>query len=50
MAIDDLENTMFMVMPGLRAVSVMDLTSRRQVAVMDVGAEPHALVLERERP
>jgi YVTN family beta-propeller protein len=49
MAIDDVENTMFMVMPRLRAVSVMDLTSRREMAVLDVGAEPHGVVLAGER-
>jgi YVTN family beta-propeller protein len=49
MAIDDVENTMFMVMPRLRAVSVLDLTSRREVAVLDVGAEPHEVALAGER-
>jgi len=50
MVIDDLTNTLFALMPENRSVAVVDLTSRRVLAVLDVGEAPYALRLAGQRP
>ena len=49
MAIDDPQNQLFALMPALRAVAVLDLTSRRVLAVIDVSGDPYELRLAAER-
>jgi YVTN family beta-propeller protein len=49
MAIDDPQNQLFALMPALRAVAVLDLTSRKVLAVIDVSGDPWELRLAAER-
>jgi YVTN family beta-propeller protein len=50
MVVDDLTNALFALMPDSRSVAVVDLTSRRVLAVLDVGEAPYALRLAGQRP
>ena len=50
MVIDDLTNSLFAILPESRSVAVVDLTSRRVLAVLDVGDAPYALRLAGQRP
>jgi YVTN family beta-propeller protein len=49
MAIDDVENAMFLLMRRRRSIAVLNLTSRKTLGVMDVGLDPHELALAGER-
>jgi YVTN family beta-propeller protein len=49
MAIDDAENTLLALMPERQAVGVFDLTSRRLLAEIPVGARAHTLAFAGER-
>jgi YVTN family beta-propeller protein len=49
MAIDDAENTLLALMPAQRAIAVVDLTSRKVLAELPVGAEPYSVALVGER-
>lgn len=49
LAIDDLQDQLFAVMPARRAVAVVDLTSRKLVSVLEVAAEPFEIRLAAER-
>ncbi len=50
MTIDDAENTLLALVPELRIVLVVDLTSRRRLAEIPVGDGPYALAFWGERP
>jgi YVTN family beta-propeller protein len=49
MAIDDTEDTLLAVMPERRSYAVIDLTSRKLLAEVPLGAEPYRLAFARER-
>jgi YVTN family beta-propeller protein len=49
LAIDDNENTLLALMPGPRAVAVVDLASRRQVGTALVGDDPYMVAVAGER-
>ncbi len=49
MAIDDTEDTLLALMPERRSLAVIDLTSRKLLAEVPVGAEPYRLAFARER-
>ena len=49
MAIDDPQDQLFALMPSLRAVAVLDLTSRKLLTVIDVSGEPYEIRLAAER-
>jgi len=49
MAIDDVENTLFLLMPARRSIAIVDLASRKTLSLMDVGSEPYDLALTGER-
>lgn len=49
MAIEDPQNQLFALMPALRAVAVVDLTSRRVLSVIDVSGDPYEVKLAAER-
>lgn len=49
MAIDGAEDTLLALMPDRRAIAVVDLTSRKLLAEIPVGAEPYAFALPGER-
>jgi YVTN family beta-propeller protein len=49
MAIDDTQDQLFALMPALRAVAVVDLTSRRVLSVIDVSGNPYEVKLAAER-
>ena len=49
MAIDDVEGVMFLLMPERGALAALDLTSRRLLAILDVGPDPVAFALPGER-
>lgn len=49
MAIDDAENTLLALVPERRAIAVIDLTSRKLLAELPVGADPYSLTLVGER-
>ena len=49
MAIDDPQNQLFALMPALRAVAVVDLTSRKVLSVIDVSGDPYEVKLAAER-
>ena len=49
MAIDDVQNQLFAVMPSRRAVAVIDLTSRRVLSVIEQPGEPYEVRLAAER-
>ncbi len=49
MAIDDTEDTLLALMPERRSFAVIDLTSRKLLAEVPVGAEPWELAFARER-
>jgi YVTN family beta-propeller protein len=49
LVIDDLQDQLFALMPSRRAVAVVDLTSRRVLAVLDVSGDPFELQLAAER-
>jgi YVTN family beta-propeller protein len=50
MAIHDAQNAMFLLLPERRAIAVVDLTTWRTVAVLDVGPDPFGLAVAGERP
>jgi YVTN family beta-propeller protein len=50
MKIDDAENTLLALVPERRSLIVVDLTSRKVVAEIPVGADPHSLAFAGERP
>jgi len=50
MAIDDVTNALFALMPENRSVAVIDLTSRKVIAVLDVGNAPYSVRLAGQRP
>jgi DNA-binding beta-propeller fold protein YncE len=45
MTIDDVENTLLCLVPERRSLLVLDLTSRRLVAELPVGADPYTLAV-----
>ncbi|WP_242352462.1 MULTISPECIES: beta-propeller fold lactonase family protein [Anaeromyxobacter] len=45
MVIDDVENTLFLLMPESRAIAVLDLASRSLLSVIDVGDDPYGLAI-----
>ncbi len=45
LAIDELDNTLIALLSGRNGVAVIDLTSRRVLAELDVGADPNQVVL-----
>jgi hypothetical protein len=49
MAIDDVQNLLFAVMPSRRAIAVVDLTSRKVVSVIESPGEPYEVRLSAER-
>lgn len=49
MAIDDLENTLYLLVPSKGTLLVVDLPSRRVLEELDVGPQPYGLVLSGER-
>jgi YVTN family beta-propeller protein len=49
MAIDDPQDQLFALMPGLRAIAVIDLTSRRLISVIEVSGNPYEVKLAAER-
>ncbi len=49
MAIDDTENTLLALLPGGKAVAVVDLTSRRTLALVDAAGEPFRVAVVGER-
>jgi YVTN family beta-propeller protein len=49
MAIDDPQDQLFALMPDARAIAVLDLTSRRVMAVIDVPGDPYEVKLATER-
>lgn len=49
MAIDDAEDALLLLMPDRRAIAVVDLTSRRLLGEVPVGARPYTLALAGER-
>jgi YVTN family beta-propeller protein len=49
MAIDDVDNTLFALIPSLQRVAVIDLTSRRILAEFDVGRDPFEVTLSGAR-
>ncbi|MEI6226598.1 MAG: hypothetical protein WCS72_17780, partial [Deltaproteobacteria bacterium] len=49
MAIDDAQDQLFALMPGLRAIAVIDLTSRRLLSVIEVSGNPYEVKLAAER-
>lgn len=50
MTIDDAENTLLALMPERQSIAVLDLTSRRLLAEIPVGADPYAVAFAGERP
>jgi YVTN family beta-propeller protein len=50
MTIDDAENALLALVPERRAVAVVDLTSRKLLAEIPVGADPYTIALVGERP
>ncbi len=49
MTIDDAENTLLALVPERRAIAVFDLTSRKLLAEIPVGAAPYAVAFAGER-
>jgi hypothetical protein len=49
LAIDDVENALVALLADRRAVAFVDLTTRRMLAVADVGEEPYLVTLVGER-
>ena len=49
MAIDDVQNLLFAVMPSRRAIAVVDLTSRKLLSVIESPGEPYEVKLSSER-
>jgi DNA-binding beta-propeller fold protein YncE len=49
LAIDDVDNTLFALMPSERKVAVIDLTSRRILSLLDVGSEPYQVTVSGAR-
>ena len=49
MAIDDPQDQLFALMPEARAIAVVDLTSRKVLAVIDVSGDPYEIKLAAER-
>ena len=49
MAIDDPQDQLFALMPGRRAIAVVDLTSRKVLSIIDVSGEPYEVRLPAER-
>lgn len=49
LALDDVENALVAVIPSLRQVAFVDVTRKRVVAALDVGAEPYQVALVAER-
>jgi YVTN family beta-propeller protein len=49
MAIDEVDNTLFALIPSMQRVAVIDLTSRRILSVVDVGRDPYVVRLSGER-
>jgi YVTN family beta-propeller protein len=49
MAIDDAENALLALVPERRTIAVIDLTSRKLLAEIPVGAEPYTIALAGER-
>jgi DNA-binding beta-propeller fold protein YncE len=49
LTIDDVENTLVALLPDRRAIAFVDLTTRRLVDVVDVGADPFFVTLFGER-
>jgi len=49
MAIDDVDNTLFALVPGQRKVVVYDITSRNVVGVFEVGASPFMVTVSGAR-
>jgi YVTN family beta-propeller protein len=49
MAIDDAQNTLLALMPGRRGIAVIDLTSRKLVAELPVGAGAYVFAFAGER-
>ncbi|HSN92776.1 MAG TPA: YncE family protein [Anaeromyxobacteraceae bacterium] len=49
LAIDEMENALVVVMPALRSVALVDLTSRRVLSSVDVGDDPGRAVVIGER-
>ncbi|BDG09224.1 YncE family protein [Anaeromyxobacter paludicola] len=49
MAIDAVQDQLFALMPGKRAVAVLDLTSRRLLSTIDVADDPYEVKLATER-
>ncbi|GEJ57081.1 YncE family protein [Anaeromyxobacter diazotrophicus] len=48
LAVDEVENTLLAVLPDLRAVAFIDLTSRHLTGLVDVGESPYATAIEGE--
>jgi YVTN family beta-propeller protein len=49
MAIDGVQDQLFALMPGRRAVAVLDLTSRRLLSTIDLPGDPYEVKLASER-
>jgi YVTN family beta-propeller protein len=49
MAIEDLENTLWLLLPERRSIAVVDLTSRKMLGTMDVGSLPYQVAIVGER-
>jgi YVTN family beta-propeller protein len=49
MAIDDVDNTLFALVPDRKQVAVIDLTSRRTVSLLEVGSEPYQVTVSGAR-
>jgi YVTN family beta-propeller protein len=49
MAIDEVDNTLFALVPSLGKVAVIDLTSRKIVALLDVGSDPYQVIVGSRR-
>ena len=49
MAIEDLENTLWLLLPARRSIAVVDLTSRKMLGTMDVGSLPYQVAIVGER-
>jgi YVTN family beta-propeller protein len=49
MAIADAENTLYALIPERRTIAAIQLTSGRTLGLVDVGADPYAVVLAGER-
>jgi uncharacterized protein (UPF0262 family) len=49
MAIDDVDNTLFALVPEQRKVVVYDLTSRNVTAIFEVGSGPYQVTVSGAR-